>query len=229
MKRSAIVMLILVLVFAVQVWAGSGGGHAALDKPLTGTANENIKFALHLVAHATKGCGGKGTPLPVISSFNDIVRRVNGTPTDLDVFLVVFDYDSLSEIEYGLTWPKDWGTASTQVCVPSLAIGTIDTSGAGMAFAWDYATLCKIPQGHPGGNTPAFFVTSYTWLAPSSPGAITISKDPATLSMGVVECREDQYRGYEHIYWAYNAAIDQAPESTYVEPVSWGKIKSIFK
>ena len=228
MKATAIVISMIIFALAAQCWAGDNRGYF---RDASGPANANIKFALHLVAHGTNGCGGKSTPLPVISTFGDIVRRVDTVPADLDVFTVVFDYDSLSTVEYGLTWPAAWGSASTLVCVSgALKVGGIINPGDGMAFAWAWDTACKIPQdGRPGGNTPPFFVTSYSWLGPTTAGAIEFIKNPTTQNIGVVECRDDQNRSYEEVYMAYFAAIQQAPDSTAVEPTSWGAIKAMFK
>jgi hypothetical protein len=196
MRRMAmrlVPVMILVLVLPCYLAAG---------------ANDNVKFALHLAPHGTYTCKSQ----PVINSFGDLVREIDTIPQDgLDVFLVVFDYDSLTVVEYGLTWPSDWGTASTHVCIAnSLVVGSIVNPGDGMAFAWIGAT-CKIPSDRPGGNTPPFFVTSYSWMLPTGPGEIRMKDDPPTQEIGVVECRSEELRGYEYVTHVYDAAVQVAP------------------
>jgi hypothetical protein len=228
----------MIVALATQVSAGDGKGYFG-DSKLTGV-NSTVKFALHLVSHGTHTCTKN---VLSITSFDQIVRDLDTWNPDpstggVDAFLVVFDYDSLSMVEYGLTWPSDWSTASTFVCVSgAISVGGIVNPGDGIAMAWNAeGTGCKIPTGHSGGNTAPFFVTSYTWLMPSTTvgGLIEFIPDPATNDMGVVECTfPEELRGFQSVSYVYDAGTLQVTDppghEPAVEPTTWGSIKSMFK
>ena len=234
MKATAMVLSIMVFLAAAQCWAGDSK-HRVFDSTTRGRTNMSVKFALHLEAHGVKGCGGKTSPLPVIGSFLDIQRTATSIPTDgFDVFLVVFDYDSLSFVEYGMTWPSAWGSASTKVCVENpIPVGTINDPGTGMAIAWDFATACKIPSDHPGGSTPPFFVPSYSWIAPTGDGEFVLMENPTTGDYGVVDCAVEDWREYTAVTYVYDAGVNvtpyDGPPRTATETTSWGAIKALFK
>ena len=235
MKAIAIGVSIMFLALAAQVSAGDSPGMFG-DSKADGV-NSNVKFALHLVTHGVHTCTKNVVSL---SSFDQIVRNIDTWGGDgIDAFMVVFDYDSLSLVEYGLDWPADWGTASTFVCVSgAITVGGISNPGDGIAIAWpvdDSYVGCKIPNGAPGGNTAPFFVSSFSWLAPSASvaGLIELIPDPATNTMGVVECRSpSELRGYQEASFLYDGTtLQTAPDGHVpaVEPSTWGSIKSMFK
>jgi hypothetical protein len=236
MRKAITLVAITILVLAAQVWAGGGQG-SFFDGKATGV-NSNMKFALHLANHAVHTCTKN---VVSITDTSQIVRNVDTWITDgLDVFMVVFDYDSLSEIEYGLTWPAEWGTASTKVCVSgAITVDGIVDSGDGIAFAWasdETYTGCKIPTGHPGGNSAPFLVPSYSWIVPTGAGIIQITAEPSTNNIGGVECRwPAEGRGFEFVTKVYYAGTLQSsdpysgPPEFATEPTTWGSIKSMFR
>jgi hypothetical protein len=240
MRATAIALLIAVCALATYCWAGSTGSFV----PATDTTvvNGHVKMALHLAPHGVHTC----TENPVsIGSFGAIVRNLDGFEVGVDAFMVVFDYDSLRVVEYGLNWPAEWGSASTFCCVPNnLTIGMIINPCDGISISWYGEPLCRVSNDHAGGNTPPFFVTSYSYLVPTGAGEIVIKDDPDLVNppmgvIGVSSCGESAI--FSYVSRVYDAGIllpngpyDGSPRNgacghPSVEPTSWGSIKSMFR
>lgn len=190
-------------------------------------ADVNVKSALHMSTHGTNTCKA----LPTINSVGDLVTTWNwpSQGTDIDVFYVVFDYDSMLTFEYAMNWPADWGTASFKSCAPALALGAITTPGTGTALTY---VDCLIPVSQ-GGTARNFFTGSYVWLTPTSDGQIEIWANPATNELDVVDCRDQNYRAKHYIQVQYNAGVNVTPyigePYTRTEPTTWGAIKAMFE
>jgi hypothetical protein len=240
MKASVIVLSIIVLMLASQGWAGST--KSLVPDTDTTKVNGHFKLALHVERHGTHTCSAKNAL--TIASFDDIVRNLDTFDgAGIDAFLVVFDYDSITSVEYGLSWPAEWGSAESFVCVPNnLSIGSIVNPGDGMIFSWTGDPSCRIPNGQPGGNTAPFFVTSFTYVVPTGAGEIVIRDDPDFENpptfdgkTAVTSCGGDSTRIPSYPEYVYDAGI-QMPTGIYegpprfaTEPSTWGAIKSIFK
>jgi hypothetical protein len=215
MKATAI-CLMLALLLTSHLAAGVRSDYGASTD--TSRVNGHVKMALHVRQHA-KGCSGV-----TLGGFDDIVWSLPTWSTDpstggIDVFLVVFDYDSLSGIEYGLSWPPEWGSASTRSCIPDpVSAGTIIEPGDGMTLLWE--TGCKIPLGWPGGNTAPFLLAACTWLMPTGPGWIRVTENPASMSDGVFDCGSPDYRGYEYVSDCYCAAVGIESPGCNVSPTN---------
>jgi hypothetical protein len=205
MKRSgAVAVLALVLVLSVP-------------STLTARANANTKFAIHFVAHPG-GCSSD--QLPVINSQHQLVTRWNAL-RDVDAFFVIFDWDSLLNYEYGLSWPAEWGSCSTSICAKDLSVGTIVHPGDGLVAGF---TTCQWSAAH-GGSRPAFWPTVVHWFTATSPGLIVITRDPATCCMGLTGCRPLENPEYAVPESVFYGRIEMNP----VEPTTWGSIKAQFK
>jgi len=210
-------VLLPILVFTLMSQCCAGGGKAYLDEGGSWYANPNVKMALHLIQH-TGSCKGV-----TLNTSTDIVSELGTWSTDpstggIDAFLVVFDYDSITGIEYGLSWPGDWGTASTKVCLANpIAIGGITNPGDGISISWAGAT-CKIPSNKPGGNSAPFLLATSTWVMPTGAGDIWIRYNFATGLLGVKNCRDLSFRSCEYPDSIFSAAV--VPPTCDVDPVS---------
>jgi hypothetical protein len=220
-KATAEVLAILVIGLVSPCVAGEG--RAYLNDSPSRHANEFVKMAVHLAPHSGT-CNGV-----TLDGFQDIARVIDDWSDDptvggIDAFLVVFDYDSLTLVEYGLTWPQEWGTGITRICISDpISVGNITFPGNGIAISWIGAD-CKIPQDRPGGNTPRFLPAAYTWLVPSGSGSIEITPNPYTDVIGVTDCRPDDYRGYEIVTYTYDAQVGRPDCDVSPRSLSFGVV-----
>jgi hypothetical protein len=199
MKRSAAAAVLwLVAALLVPLISTASGGRDYVSDFDASADNSQVKFALHFAAHGTAGCGGKATPLPVLATRENLVRQWN-TLGDVDVFFVIFAYDSLFSYEYGLTWPADWGSCSTTVCAGDLVIGDILQPGSGLASGFN---MCQEAQRH-GGARPNYWPVVMHWFVPSSAGEIQILKNPASDLLGITGC------------WPPENPVSSPPESVF--------------
>ncbi len=236
MAKCGTIFCVLVLLLALACWAGDAKRY--VHDTQAADVNAGYKMALHLSAHGTNSCGGaKAPPLPPLTSRDDIVSTwltdpTEGSPVDLDVFLVVFQYDSLALVEYGLNWPAAWGSAwATSKCLAPIAVGDIINPGDGMALAW----------GSPACWRTQFFIPAYTWLTATSKGRIEIRDFPDTLNgvpmggsdnNGIIVCGGSTYDYPESVFFAYvgtDSGPYEGPPLYETEPSTWGAIKSIFR
>ena len=217
MKAIGIAAIIMIFAFSA-CWAGGA------------TVDDSVKCALHVVAH-----GATCKSLPAISSVGDINTTWTwpGEGTDIDVFFIVFDYDSIYNFDYALRWPADWGTAVYTVCAPALHLGEIINPS-------DYSTIgyqtCRVPVSK-GGTSPDFLIASWIWLAiASAPAEVEIIANPnvASNSLAVIDCRDPlDARKKHYMKVQYNAGINMTPyvgpPYTETEPTTWGAIKAMFE
>jgi hypothetical protein len=182
-------------------------------------ALRNFKFALHLAQHGLHSCRN----LPNIISKAGLVRVWPTPGVDLDVFFVVFDYDELALIEYGLDWPGEWGTASTAVCGADVVVGSIINPGDGIGVAW---RTCQTV-----GVKPYFYPISYTWLYPTTNGEIQIRDNPATQMVGAMDCRGGGQYHYPVLILNAGVGVEphEGPPHCSGRPPAWDSIKSMFK
>jgi hypothetical protein len=226
MRLIAIVTVVGILAFALPCWAGGGKGYVSdFD---AASDNSHVKFALHFAAHGTAGCGGKATPLPVFTTRENLVRQWN-TLGDVDVFFVVFAYDSIFNFEYGLTWPADWGSCSTTVCAGDLVIGDILQRGSGLASGFNN---CQVST-NAGGTQPNIWPTAFHWFTVSSAGEIQIIKNPAPDDYGVVACTPPESPTHstpESLFFG-GVQMDpwEGPAPNALQPTTWGAVKALFK
>lgn len=176
--------------------------------------NQSLKVVLHVEAHQTRTCSKN---MPSISDRADF-NRVWDTYTDVDVFFVIFSYDSLTGVEFGLNWPQDWGSAFTYHCA-DLAIGSISDPGDGMAMTWQ---TCQRSD-----ERPPYWPVAWTWLAPVSDGEVEITPHLLKTSDCAFQTSEPES--------IFNAGLNvdpyEGPPSGGValQPMTWGGVKAMFK
>jgi hypothetical protein len=202
MKASMLLMLAVVLVYA-----GAVGGSTTPD-------NQNLKVILHVEAHATRTCSKN---MPTLSNRTDLVRMWD-THTDVDVFFVLFSYDSLTGVQFGLKWPRDWGSAFTYHC-GDLAIGSISAPGDGISLTWQDCQSSDV--------RPQYWPVAWTWLDPVSDGEVEIT--PHFLMTADCAFQESKPESI------FNAGLNVDPYEgppgggVSVQPTTWGGVKAMFR
>jgi hypothetical protein len=176
--------------------------------------NQNLKVVLHVEAHDSRSCSKN---VPVINSRADFVRMWD-TYTDVDVFFVVFSYDSLTNVQFGLEWPQEWGSAFTYHC-GDLAIGGIEYPGDWVSLAWQTCQRNDV--------RPQHWPVAWTWLAPTSDGEVAIGSQ----YLVTVDC-DFQEVDPESIF---NAGLNTDPYEgppgggVATVPSTWGAVKAMFR
>lgn len=176
--------------------------------------NQYLKVVLHVEAHETRSCSKN---MPSITGRADF-ERMWDTYTDVDIFFVVFSYDSLTGVEFGLKWPQAWGSAFTCHC-GDLAIGSIADPGDGMSMTWQ---TCQTPDAR-----PQYWPVAWTWLSPTSDGEVEITPHfLSTSDCAFVETEPESI---------FNAGLNVDPYEgppgggVATVPVTWGAVKAMFK
>jgi hypothetical protein len=207
MKLTAIMVCVLIL---------------ALTLPCFGFVNQHVKYALHLLPGGTTNCQKKR---PVLTDETDLDRDWP-TYDGIDVWLVVYDWDSVTVVEYGLDWPSAWGTSYYHGYCGDLVIGAITNPGDGVSMAWTVPNECRVK----GENEPAFWPVGYNTLYPDSDGDIMIIPNPATGKYGVVNCGLPDFKFQEPPNWLFHACVgDPCEPQVPIEPTTWGSIKTMFR
>jgi hypothetical protein len=156
----------LVCFFATAAVLVSGRG------PVQAGANPEHKIAIHVVAH-----GLACKTLPTFTECSQITTTYAGTG-DIDVVPVFFNLSEYLAVEFGLTWPAEWGSCAYTTCTSTLDVGSITNPGDGMASAW---TTCQ---------TGWYVCPGYGWLNATGAGRVSIVPNPATEDYGVVDCAD---------------------------------------
>ncbi len=202
MKAGMLLALIWVLAFT----------SAAVGSPTPD--NPNLKVVLHVEAHDTRSCSKN---MPAIASREDF-NRIWDTYTDVDVFFVVFSYDSLTNVQFALEWPQEWGSGFTYHC-GDLVIGSIEYPGDWLSVAWQTCQRNDV--------RPQYWPVAWTWLAPTCDGEIAIGSQ----YLWAVDCAF-QETDPESIF---NAGVNVDPYEgppgggVATVPSTWGSVKAMFR
>lgn len=225
MRMTAIIIGLVIVAFALPCWGGST--RQLVSDPNAPAITGTYKAALHVKAH-----GSSCKSLPTFTDTLSINRTWSILGGDgIDVFYVLYDWDSLTVFEFGLIWPTDWGTASFTPCPGPIVVGGILNSGDGASLAFP---SCQISAGHAGATRPAFWTHCYVWLIPSTNGEIEISDMPMTGDLLYVHCKNANHPEYRvNPMTVYHAGVNvdpyEGPPKYATEPTTWGAIKAIFK
>jgi hypothetical protein len=147
------------------------------------------KVALHVVPH-----GVDCKSLPAFARCADITTSYAGTG-DIDVVPVFFDLKECLALEFGLTWPPEWGTCAYVSCIEGVAVGGIVNPGDALATAWhDCRTDWSISPG-------------YGWIDATGPGRLSLVPSPKTNWIGVVNCGAPSVRGYDWPAAIFSAGV----------------------
>ena len=180
----------------------------------TGPDNQNLKVVLHVVAHDARSCSEN---MPAITDRSDLVRMWD-TYTDVDVFFVVFSYDSLTIVQFELEWPVEWGSGVTNHC-SDLAIGSIENSGDQLSLAWQTCQSSDV--------RPQYWPVAWTWLMPTSDGEIGIGSH----YLSVVDCGFQEAEPESIFNAGLNTDPYEGPPAGGVATVAstWGAVKAMFR
>jgi uncharacterized repeat protein (TIGR01451 family) len=137
--------------------------------------------------------------MPKIESCSGITTTYSGEG-DIDVIPVFFDLKGCTVMEFGLTWPAEWGSCAYTTCVEGLSIGQIAAPGDAIATAWqECQTGLSISHGH-------------GWLRPTGPGVVALVRSSKTNWIGVVDCRDPaSERGYDWPAAVFSAGVGGTP------------------
>lgn len=176
--------------------------------------NQNLKVVLHVEAHDARSCSKN---MPTITSRSDFARMWD-TYMDVDIFLVVFSYDSLTNVQFGLEWPQEWGSAFTYHC-GDLAIGGIENSGDWLSLAWQTCQRNDV--------RPQYWPVAWTWLSPTSDGEVAISSQ----YLITVDCAFQETDPESIFNAGLNVDPYEGPPGGGVAtvPSTWGAVKAMFR
>jgi hypothetical protein len=214
-RAIGVVVVALIIGLATACFAGKTAGRVG-D---TFTQNAQYKIALHLEAQAVRTCT-KG--MPVLSTRGDLVHTWAGY-ANLDVFLVVFQYDEVTAVQFGLAWPGAWGSAATTHC-GEFNVGNIVNPGDGMAVSW---SICQTPSSQ-GGTRPDFWPVAWSWILPASDAEIALEENPATGKIGITDCAYLEYDPDSVFFAGINTVPYEGPFVA-TQPTTWGDIKAMFR
>lgn len=199
----ALSMALMIVALALPCWAGPSKG--LVSDPNAPAIGNTYKIALHAAVH--------GTSCKSLPTFADTLA-INRTWSTLggdgvDVFTVLYDYDSLTVFEFGLDWPTEWGTAAFTPCGGPIVVGSIVNPGDGVALSFP---SCQISAGHAGANRPAIWTHCWTWLIPTSDGEIEIVPMPMDGGLFYVHCADGNHGEYlVYPMTIYNAGVNVDP------------------
>lgn len=182
----------------------------------SGGQNSRVKAALHVVPHEDRDCS---TGVPVITDCTEISTTYEGCG-GFDVFPVFFDLVEVTSLQYGLTWPSDWGTCVFTPCAGDQVEGAISAPGDGVTHIWNEC------------HETSVVVTGFAWFEPVSPPAtISLAVDPAAGFIGPTDCNggRDFLIGLAAAGLCGIPGEDPCDCGCPVDPQTWSAIKGLFK
>ena len=177
-------------------------------------ANAVHKIAVHTQPHGNTTCNRN---FPSIEGCEDIVCTY-GPCGDVDVFPVFYDLSEVSRIQYGLTWPAEWGSCVFQSCIGDQSIGEIAYPGDGYDIVW---LECQ---------QVSTLVCGVGWLYADFPGQVTAVADPGHGFVGTFDCSnvQDDPAGVSPAGICGTPGGDPCGTAGVVQ-TTWGKVKSLFE
>lgn len=199
-------MLRLACSFLALVFIAGGTAYAG--------ANIDHKVAVHVLAHETRACSKN---FPTISSCEDIVTEFQGCG-DIDVFPVFYELAGVTGIEYGLTWPEEWGSCVYTKCAGDFSIGDVVGPGDGLAQAWDDCQELSV------------VIAGFGWLAAADSGMVYMVSNPRTGSLGTADCDFVEDAPIDTVAAGVGGMSGDDPCETFLDrgANSWGEIKDLF-
>jgi hypothetical protein len=179
MKHLLAIALGLALIHPVALFAGANSGN---------------KIALHVLSHGGSSCKN----IPAFAECDDILTTYADSG-DIDVFPVFFGLTEYTVVEFGLTWPEEWGSCGYTVCTQTLDVGGIADPGDGIASAW---TSCQ---------TGWAVTHGIGWLYATGAGMVSLVPNPATGDYGAVDCESSPGPYYDRPDSVYGAGIGGMP------------------
>jgi len=142
--------------------------------------------AIHVVQH--------GTNCKTLTPFQN-TSQINTTyigTGDIDVIPVFFEINGYRAIEFGLTWPAEWGSCSFTTCGTAFGEGSIINPGDDMFRLW---SDCQLSWSA---------VAGYGWLTAQSSGQVElVPPDYGHFGLGVIDCDDV----WHPLYGTYSAGV----------------------
>jgi uncharacterized repeat protein (TIGR01451 family) len=220
---------------SVAVRVTAAGGHTltnaceiAADEPVGRTRtintlvcgspprNPSTKVAIHVKPHGTD-C----SMMPGFASCSEITTTSSACG-EVDFIPVFCELNEIVALEFGVTWPAEWGTCVFAACDCDSWVGDLSQPGGGLAEVW---LSCQRSWS---------VVTGYGWLSATGPGLISPCLHPEFGHLGVYNCAEGDSTWYDPAQTVIPAgvcgAVGMAPcGGTGIQPSTWGAIKAMFK
>jgi hypothetical protein len=182
----------------------------------SGGQNFQVKAALHVLPHEDRDCS--------TDFFNDTATTEIYTTYEgcggFDVFPVFFDLVEVTRLQYGLTWPSDWGTCVFTPCAGDQVEGAISSPGDGVTHMWDVCYETSV------------VVTGFAWFGPVAPPAtISLTVNPTASFIGPTDCSgsSDFLIGLAAAGVCGIPGEDPCDCGCPVDPQTWGAIKRLFE
>ena len=168
----------------------SAAGSAVVCSKASGSAK--LKVAIHVMEHAPGPMKA-----PVFTRLDQLVTSYPGTG-EIDFIPVIYDLDGYLRLEFGLTWPEEWGSCQFAVAAGDIWAGGLAEPGEGIAIAW---RSCQ-----------------HTWsvstgcgrLVATGPGRICPTSNPVYRRIGAVNCASPE-AAFDSAQGVYCAGIGGAP------------------
>lgn len=193
---------------------------AVVSLLLAGTvlAGNNLyyKAALHIAPHEERTCEAGWPEIADCTEINTVFPGCD----DFDVFPVFFDLAEARRLEYGLSWPAQWGDCVFMSCAGDHTTGSIVSTGDGIAHEWDQCHQAEV------------VVTGYAWFSsPVAPGQLILIPNPQTGFLGATDC--DGTRDFA-IGLAVSGVCGIPGDNPCdcgcaSEPRTWSELKSMFR
>lgn len=189
------------------------------DETRTTRVNERTevqlaKVALHVRPHAHwHKCG---VDMPNFTYCYDI--NEDSESCDVTVYPVLFDVGGLRGLEYSMVWPGDWGSMTFESCSDA-TVGNIVQPWDSVVQTWN-----ECQQGH-------LFIPAVCHVTATGPGQIRVVEHRDSGIVGITTCRGNKYNATVRFPGGVCGEDVDPPcgYPTQTVPVTWGKIKSMFR
>jgi hypothetical protein len=168
----------------------SASGSAVVCSKAPGSSK--VKIAVHVMAHAPGP-----TKAPVFTKSGQIVPSYPGTG-EIDFIPVIYNLDGYLRLEFGLTWPEEWGSCQFTVSAGDIWAGGITEPGEGIMIGWG---SCQRTWSVSAG---------YGRLVATGPGRICPIPNPTSRRLGTVNCASPE-AAFDSAQGVYCAGVGGAP------------------
>ena len=157
-----------------------------------------------------------GQDIPPLDICQDI--RQYSDSCDVTVYPVFFDMGGVQGLEYSMVWPGDWGSMTFYSCSDA-TIGDIVNPWDSVVQTWNE---CQQKD---------YFMPAVCHVTGTGPGQIRVAEHWNSGMIGITTCRENKYQVLESFPGGVCGEYVDHPcgSPTRVEPVTWGRIKAMFR
>ncbi|MGD9140724.1 MAG: hypothetical protein PVJ42_04210 [bacterium] len=189
------------------------------DETRTTRVNErtevlHAKVALYVRPHAYwHKCG---QDIPPLERCQDI--RHFDHSCDVTVYPVFFDIKGVQGLEYSMVWPVGWGSCTFMSCSDA-TIGDIAYPGDQVVQIWNECQQQDL------------FIPAVCHVMGTGPGLIRVEENWGSGMVGITTCRGNKYNVLDRypggVCGEYVRPACGGPAN--VEPVTWGRLKAMFR